>query len=152
MKTARRNSWIKRAEKALVKANRPISIDQIGRDLDALAPEAAQDFTSKVVSPEFGRKAAPVAFAKPDYQRPKDAEVDAAQNAMILNMTPDPKPVSETDDATKRFWRARDILARSQAGKPVGREEARWVTGYTETAEYAGLLVMLETHGKDGVG
>jgi putative transposase len=150
--TARRNARIKRAQKALVQAHKPVSIEQIGRDMNASAPAAEKDFTSKVVSPEFGRKPAPVVFEKPQYQPLQDAEVEAAQNAMILNMKPTENATSETDDPAARFWRAREILARAEIGKAIGRDEARWVQGYRETAEYEGLLVMLETHGKDGVG
>ncbi|MCF6233285.1 MAG: Mu transposase C-terminal domain-containing protein [Rhodobacteraceae bacterium] len=69
---ARRKSRIKRAEKALVEAHRPISIEQIGCDMDALAPESPEALEAKVVSPMFGQKPAPIIFDTPSYSRVED--------------------------------------------------------------------------------
>jgi hypothetical protein len=43
------------------------------------------------------------------------------------------------------------LIARSETGQPIGQEEAKWVTEYRKTAEYEGLLSMLETYGKDAI-
>lgn len=149
--TARRNARIRRAEKALADAHRPIPIEQIAADLDAMAPTAANDLTTKVVAPEFGRKTASLPFARPTYERPEDPELDAAREAMVVAL-PGPQAAKSGDGPADRFRRAQDILTRSEAGQAVGQDEAAWVTGYVNTAEYQGLLHMQESFGQDGVG
>ena len=148
---AKRRQRLKRAEKDLLAAQRTISVEQIASDLDALTPEPAQPLTAKVVAPEFGRKTLSPPLARPHYERVEDAETDAAREALIVEMRTS-KPSVEVEQPKGRFARAREIIARSEAGKPVGRDEAVWVATYVETAEYQGLLLMQESFGQDGVG
>jgi putative transposase len=148
---ARRNKRIKRAEKELVAAHRTIPIEQIASDLDARSPQPPEALDAKVVSPEFGRKGVSYPLQQPRYERAEDAETDAVREAMIVEMH-NPKPPKSGDEPKDRFARAREIIARSEAGQTVGREEARWVERYVETAEYQGLLLMQESFGQDGVG
>lgn len=150
--TSRRKARIRRAEKALADAHRPVPLEQIADDLEQLTPNAAEDVTAKVVAPEFGRKAAKMPLDRPVYERPEDPELDAAREAMIFSLPTTVTPTTPPEGPADRFRRAQAILARSDAGQPIGQDEATWVNGYVETAEYQGLLHMQESFGEDGVG
>lgn len=148
---ARRTRRIKRAHKELLAAHQPVSTEQISSDLNALTPPAPEALSAKVVAPEFGRKAPHMPLHRPQYERVEDAETDAVREAMIVELGAS-KTVQKADEPQDRFARAMDILARSEAGQAVGREEARWRATYIKTAEYQGLLLMQESFGQDGVG
>jgi hypothetical protein len=150
---AARNARIKKATKALEKAHAPIPLDQIAADMDRHSTQPAAAPIGKVVSPVFGKRLSEVKFPVRQMTVREDPAVEGEREAMILQMSQKPaaKPaVSATEG--DRFRRAQDILARSDAGGPVGKEEARWVRDYVETAEYQGLLVMFQSHGANGIG
>ena len=151
---ARRVARIKRAEKELVKAHAPLRPADLAADLDgrAVTPDAA-DLTAKVVAPDFGKASVSLPHERTAYVPPAQPEVDATREALILNYAPKSEPKSERGDSpADRFWRAKAILECSKEGKPIGQSEARWVQHYVETAEYQGMQVMFDLHGKDGVG
>jgi hypothetical protein len=151
---ARRVSRIKRAEKELVKAHAPLSPVDLAADLDARSaqPQGAE-LVSKVVAPTFGKTAVRLPHEQATYTPPARPDVDAARDAMVMEFKPksDVKP-AKADAPSDRFWRAKALLDKSEAGESIGTEEARWVQQYVETAEFQGMQVMFELHGKDGVG
>ncbi len=150
--TERRNARIKSAQRQLKKALAPIPSKVLAAELDAAAPAPIATPQSKVVKPVFGPRASGVQMPVSTYQAPYNPEIDAARDAMILQMRPKSTPEPAADAARDRFKRAQAILARSEAGKPIGSEEAEWVRNYMETAEYQGLQSMFEAHGENGVG
>ncbi|MDK3072727.1 transposase domain-containing protein [Sedimentitalea sp. JM2-8] len=149
---ARRRSRIRQAEKKLLEAHRTVPVEQIARDLDRLAPDTPARIEAKVVSPTFGKRPSGLPMQRPGYEPRKDAEVEAAREAMIVSLPNPTNAPAAAERPADRFRRAQAIVARSEAGQPIGREEATWVAGYMETAEYQGLLQMQESFGKDGIG
>lgn len=156
---ARRKARIKKANKALLEAHRPVNIEQIAATMAPETPEPTL-VSAKVVTPEFRRKdGAPIA-RPPAYQPPENPALDAAQDALILNLPLPAKPSEPAmqdgfhpaSDADARFAQAQDILERAQAGQPVGRDEANWIRGYETTSEYQGALVMAEHFDLGGAG
>ncbi len=149
---ARRKSRLRRAARELRDAQASIPADEIGKALDALAPVPSEPIEAKVVAPEFGRKGSALPGHAPKFTGPAyNPEVEAEREAMIVKMETPVAPAAK-EEPGDRYRRARDIIARSEAGDPVGREEAQWAKGYSETAEYQGLLHMEQHFGKDGVG
>lgn len=151
---ARRNARIRRAAKALAAAHATVTPETLGQALDALAPEAPAEIAAKVVAPEFGREKARLPGNRPRYEAPDDPEIEAAREAMILEMKArEVAPAQEPEESPgDRFRRAQAILARSAGGETLGRAEAAWVAGYIETGEYQALLHMEQFFGADGVG
>ena len=154
-KRAARDGRIKRAEKALLKAMRPIDTETIAADLDARSPEHAADLKAKVVSPDFGKQPSRVTMNKPVYEPTLDPEVQATRQAIVHSFEPapetKPKAKSARDESEARFKRARAIRERSDAGDRIGKADADWLRGYVETAEFQGLSAVFESHGKGGI-
>lgn len=151
--TARRNAGIKRAQKALTKALAPIPIQRIAADLEAMAPVATATPESKVVAPKFGGVSRGLPSGRKPYEITADAEVEAAQEALILQMKqPELLPKDHPQSAADRFWWAQGILSKSESGQPIGTEEAKRVKEYMKTPEYQTQLQMFESYGADGVG
>jgi putative transposase len=152
-RTGRRKSRIKKAEKALAKAHAPISTSDLADALDQAAPTPMEAVSAKVVSGMFGKKASTLQRPPRNIDVTANPAVEAARNVMILNThkrtAPKDAPIGSTPG--DRFRRAQEILERSEAGKPIGEEEAKWVNGYRESSEYKGQLVMFKTHGTSGI-
>lgn len=152
-KLARRKARIKRAERDLKKAHAPLSVDEVARSYDDLTPEPEADLAAKVVSPEFGRSEAAPQHAKPLYEPEFDPEIEAEREAMILQM-PERAEAEEEEplgSEGQRFWRAQELIKRTEDGRKVGTEEANWLSEYIKTAEYQGQLSMFEVYGKDAI-
>lgn len=150
---ARRKARIKRAEKALAEAHRPVSIETIAGQLDQLAPAPAEPLEAKVVSPEFGRKGPALPNARPTYEIPENAEAEAARDALILEWEQKSRaPAQPEERDVDRYRRACALIARAEAGETLGRAEATWIAGYIETSEYRNFRHMEEWFGEDGVG
>ncbi|WP_436399323.1 transposase domain-containing protein [Roseobacter sp. S98] len=155
--TSRRRARIRRAERRLLDAHRPHSVQDLADRKDAAAPEAPEPLEAKVVSPTFGARQAS-ARTHHAYEAPENPELDAEQDALILSMEErlqEKRPDQDNalpDTAADRFWWARAVIERSEAGEPVGSEEARLLREYVRTAEYRSALGMYETFGEDGVG
>lgn len=156
---ARRRRQIKKAEKALLDAKRPVTIEQIAAEMpiESLPKETVE---AKVVAPEFGRpKSAPI-IRPPVYQAPENPELDTAHEALILELSdrrndkpkPTPSGFTVADTAEDRFRQAQEIIERSDKGQAVGQEEADWVRGYMRTPEYQGALVMSQFLDQGGAG
>jgi len=153
-RTAKRNSRIKAAEKALLKAHAPISPADLGEALNQTAAPALERPAAKVVRPMFGKAHAKMQQPPRKVEVAANPAVDAAREAMILNL---PAKVASNEDAEKaatpgdRFRRAQDILARSEAGQSIGQEEAKWLNSYRQSAEYKGQLLMFKQYGASGI-
>lgn len=151
-KLARRKARIKRKERDLAKEYAQMSPEEVGKAYDAQSPAPTVDLNSKVVTREFRSNRPEITHQKPVYTPSVDPAIEAEREAMIhqLPVKPEQKVLQPNEEA-ERFWQARDIIKRSEAGEPIGREEAQWVTEYVKTGEYEGLLSMLETFGKDAI-
>ncbi|KAB6715832.1 transposase domain-containing protein [Roseobacter sp. TSBP12] len=153
-RTAKRVARIKSAEKALLKAHAPISPADLGEALNQAATPALDRPAAKVVRPMFGKTPTKMQQPPRKIEVPANPAVDAAREAMILNL---PAKVASNEDAEKaatpgdRFRRAQDILARSEAGQPIGEEEAKWLNSYRQSAEYKGQLLMFKQYGASGI-
>lgn len=156
---ARRKQRIKSAEKAVLKAHRPLSIEDIVADMDARAPDLPEPLDSKVVSPMFRRHPTRGASSIPSALTPENPELDAAHEALVIDMagrakTPNAPPTDSSfrlgATSDDRFDQAQRILARSEAGTSIGRAEADWCAKYVESGEYEGLLAMFESFNTDG--
>ncbi|MGR3485513.1 MAG: transposase domain-containing protein [Paracoccaceae bacterium] len=146
--SARRRAAMRRAEKAALKATRPVGAREIAAELDALhgrdpAPATAE---AKVVRPVFARPEAPVAQrARPAAFVPEEgAPVDPA---LVADITAARGRQIEAETATDRFGRALDIERRAAAGERVGDAEARWLEGYRGTPEHRAQADLYETYG-----
>lgn len=149
---AKRKAGIKRAEKALLKAHRPLTIEEIAADMTTDTPEP-QQVSAKVVSYDFGkRKTMPV--VRPRYETVQDVELDAEREALILTMHKQPDTTPDLQDSPdhfrpssnpdQRFAQAQAILTRSDAGEIIGHDEAEWVGNYTQSGEWDTHLSMRE--------
>lgn len=144
--TAKRRAQIRRAEKALAKAHTPVPIEEIGTKLDQIAPAPAASLEAKVVAmPQVARRP-----ADPD---PSEADtIIARERAEILNLSErrQPEP-AKAETGADRFWKAREILLKSEEGKPIGTAEANWLRAYISTPEDQTNLHLFETHGAKAV-
>lgn len=152
-KTAKRNSRIKKAEKALVKAHAPISTSDLAAALDDASTPILEQPESKVVSPMFGKKVSSLPRQERNIDAAPNAEVEAAREAMILNlpMRTSPKDKDAASTPGDRFRRAQDLIKRSEDGKPIGTEEAAELIRYQQSSEYQSQLLMFEIHGAKGI-
>ncbi|MBW4708659.1 Mu transposase C-terminal domain-containing protein [Roseobacter sp. YSTF-M11] len=154
---AAQKARIKRAEKALVDAHKPHSVTEVAERRDARAPAPSEPLEAKVVAPVFGTRRAAMPNRPPAYEAPEDPAIETEREALVLQMhgpgkraaTPS-NSLGETPE--ERFRWARSVLARSEAGEPIGTEEARKVQQYVKSSEYTSLLDLFNTFGADGVG
>lgn len=150
---ARRKRRIRNAEKEVLAAHRPHSIEEIADDLNEQTPVDQSLVASKVVTPEFRsihRR------RTPDYSTEQlNPEVEEVRKALILEMPTVSKentaPVL-VSDPQKNWLAAKDIEARAAAGKQVSMDEADWLSEYKETSEYQAQLHMHESFGNGNAG
>ncbi|WP_158972386.1 transposase domain-containing protein [Chachezhania sediminis] len=148
-----------KAQRRAAKALRPISVGGLARDLDKLPKRAEAQVEAKVVKLanleeirrlEQRQKGPLIArpLATPQTTPEQDAQLlDFAESFGARKA--EPVPAQET--ARERFFRAREIEARSEAGEPVGREEAAWYRRYSETPEYRSSLTIFDRFGADSI-
>ena len=154
---ARRKRRIKKAQKELLNAHRALSIEDIAADMDARAPDLPAQLEAKVVKPVFSKKTVSV----PRHQITSDPAVLEARQAFEQRVAdkkksdPKPKAVGRFQPAStprKRFQDAKDIIAKSDAGKRVGSGEADWLRSYIELPEYRGFQKVEEFAKRDDAG
>jgi len=146
--TARQTSKFKRMHKKLLKEVRPMGVDQIAAELDALPRTTAPIVAAKVVSAPFGKNAQKSLVAAPIYQDKETVTEKAARKVFMADFTarkPKPEPVEET--ARETFLRALDLERKAEAGDRIGEAEAAWLKGYQTTAEYRGERMVFEDFG-----
>jgi len=150
---SRRKARIKRAEKDLLEAHRPVSVKEIAADRDAHAPDPAAPLEAKVVAPLFPHRTTPAASS---YRPAPNPELEAGRDALIVQMTPraPSAPVGWRAPAEpdQRWALTQDIVHRSEAGEPVGREEARWLERYRTSDEYETYDQMARHTARDDTG
>lgn len=148
-----------RAQRRAAKDLRPVSVGGLAKELDKLPPRDAPAVDAKVVKLAH----------RTEIQRLEDRK----RGALITKPVPAPETSPEQDaqllefnasfgtrksasdepgeTARDRFFRARAIEERSEAGEPIGREEAAWYSRYAETAEYRSNLTMFEKFGAESI-
>jgi putative transposase len=153
----RRTHRIKRAQKELLKAHRPLSVQDIAADRTARAATQSELVEAKVVKPVFSKRTVSV----PRHQITSDPAVLEARQAFEQrlkdkkNSDPKPKPVGRFQPAStprERFQDAKDIIAKSEAGKRVGSGEADWLRSYIELPEYRGFQKVEQFAKRDDAG
>ncbi|MEL7098256.1 MAG: transposase domain-containing protein [Pseudomonadota bacterium] len=149
---ARQKAAIKRAEKELLKALNPLTVEEVAARKTARAEKAREDLSEKVVSGRFNAASRPKPSA---LEAPADADqVAARREATIHRMeqptAPQAAPSNPRAAKTEAqlFEEALDILGRSERGEPVGEDEARWLAGFRETAVFRGRMRMHEAETK----
>ena len=125
--------------------------------MDARAPDLPAQLEAKVVKPVFSKK--PVSV--PRHQITSDPAVLAARQAFESRVEekrksgPKPKAVGRFQPAStprERFRDAKDIIAKSEAGKRVGSGEADWLRSYIELPEYRGFHKVEQFAKRDDAG
>lgn len=133
-----RKAWIN-AEKAALAAHRTLTAAEVGRMLDAAAPEALAPVEAKVVKGAFGK-------GKGLPQRPStppsisDDDVHEAQAVIIADLAARrakaAPAVEEEETARQRFRRMLELERRIEAGEPVTKEQRTALLGYQTSPEY----------------
>ena len=153
----RRKHRIKRAQKELLKAHRPLSVQDIAADRTARAATQSELVEAKVVTGIFSNKPVTV----PRHQVTSDPVVLEARQAFEQRVKdkkksdPKPKAVGRFQPASTprgRFQDAKDIIAKSDAGKRIGSGEADWLRSYIELPEYRGFHKVEEFAKRDDAG
>ncbi|QBF31536.1 transposase domain-containing protein [Thalassococcus sp. S3] len=149
---ARKRARILKAEKALAKEYAPVPIEEIAAGMGGDTPAPAH-LEAKVVAPEFRGTAKRPSPKKPSFNPPETPELDAQQEALILEMEERRKAQIEKEKETPadRFWQAMDILKRMENGEPIGTWEAGWIARYQDHPEFTSRLSMFELYGEIGV-
>lgn len=141
----------RKAEKNLLDAMRPVSVQQLAGDLDAAPRPDTPLIEARVV------ELAPARRAKPLFDRDMpvpelDQALEDRRAGVLLSFPQAPEePAAPVETAEDRFRRAIDILGRAEAGLMVGSAEADWVRLYQNTPEFTRQQMMFEDFGDDGL-
>lgn len=140
---AKQDRQRKKAEKQLLDAMRPMSVQQFGAELDGLAKAETPLVSAKVVQlmPEQVR----AKMMERPVPAPRVSEADEErQSAFVVEFQraaeAPPEPARETPK--DRFLRALAIEERSENGQPIGSAEADWLNNYQQTPEYVRQRLM----------
>lgn len=136
----------RKAEKQLLDAMRPISVQDFAAVMDETVRPEAPLVEAKIVDLEAARirqpiftREMPVPVTNPEAEKKHESFVVDFKRAEEAKA--DTRP-AETD--ADRFRRALDIEARAQDGKPVGAAEAEWLGRYQQTPEYTRQRMFME--------
>lgn len=126
-----RNAWLA-AEKRAAEAHRKLSLAELGRELDAVAPVEPGPVEAKVVRGIFPKPA-----GRPQQPTARDPAIEQAQAAIIADFaarrgTADPAEESPRE----RFRRALELERQVEAGGRLTRDQDAWLGSYRQTAEY----------------
>lgn len=134
-----------KAVREQLKAHRKYTAVQMGRDLDALAPEGMPSLEAKVVRPIFGKQGRGVEPTPPmsDAERLAEAAIVADLSARRVERAPEEEPRA-------RFKRALELERQIAAGESATRDQQRWLMSYQKTPEYQAERMLFEDHG-DGM-
>ncbi len=144
--TARLRSKELRAQKRYLKTIRPVETNDFAAELDAVGKKPSEIVESKVVSAQFGKKAAAAQLVKkPEIKDTETPEQKAQHEAFIAEFPKQQKAKAKKQNTPEEnFEKALEIMARSEAGKPVGEAEAKWLRSYQTTPEYRGHMMVHE--------
>ncbi len=143
----------RKAEKQLLDAMRPVSVQDLARELDAAPRPETPLVEAKVV------EMAPARRAKPLFEREMpvpvaDDAAEARREALVVEFRQkeavEAQPAAESP--ADRFRRALAIEARSEAGQPIGSAEADWLKIYRETPEYTRQRMLFDDFGDAALG
>jgi transposase InsO family protein len=153
-----RSTWLK-AQKAEAEAHRTLTAMQLGLTMDSLPSAPAPMVEAKVVKPVFGKlggksggKPVAEAPARPSGSPPIDAAtfqrieqgVVASLDAARAGKAPFP---AAEETARDRFRRALDIERALEAGRPVTRDQERWLSVFQNTSEYRSERLLWDDFG-----
>jgi len=147
---ARWQSQVKTAERKLLKALRPVSVEQYAQELAAIHKAETPLVEAKVVEmvPARARKAL--------VERPvpvPDTADEARLNVFRANFTKAPaKPAIVEETAADRFWRAMEIERRSEAGEPISEQDAAFWSRMQRLPEFQAQRTMFRSFGEAGIG
>jgi putative transposase len=141
-----RAAWIK-AEKAALAAHRRYTAAGLGALLDASAPETpTPTVEAKVVRGAFGKQAAPrqIAGATPMPV----ADLEQAQAALVIELQAARARKADDDEPKQRFRRALELERAVSTGQPITRDQDRWLSIYSQGAEYRSLASLYADFGE----
>ena len=144
----------RKVEKQLLDAMRPVSVQDLARELDAAPAPESPLVEAKVVEMAPARRAKPLFDREMPVPETSDA-AEAQREALVVEFRRAAEAPSAEDlvePPAARFRRALDIEARSDAGQPVGSAEADWLKIYSETPEYTRQRMLFDDFGEAGLG
>ncbi|MBN7785167.1 Mu transposase C-terminal domain-containing protein [Ponticoccus gilvus] len=140
----------RKAEKELLEAMRPVSVQDFAAVLDEIpAPQTAL-VEAKVV------EMAPARHRKPLVTRPTPVPDTSADDRIAVfqaefgKRRAEPKAAAET--ATDRFRRALEIEKRSEAGEAISKEDAEFWERMRRLPEYRAMRLNYERFGQSLIG
>ena len=140
----------KRAEKELLKAQLPVSLDTYAAELARLPQPETPLIEAKVV------EMMPVRHQKPVIERSlpvPDASIEERLTVFHADFSQKRPPAKEEEEsAADRFWRALDIERRSEAGEPVTEEEAEFYGRMQRLPEYRAQRLAYKEWGAAAIG
>ncbi|MGB0914188.1 MAG: transposase domain-containing protein, partial [Phaeobacter italicus] len=143
----------KAAEKALLKTMRPVSVDDLAAEMDAVqspAPTPTPLVEAKVV------EITPARARKPLIERQVPIPETGADDRLTVFQADFSKPKSKhstpAETAADRFWRALDIEQRSEAGEPISQDDADFLTRMQRLPEYRAQRIAYAHHGAQAIG
>lgn len=142
---ARARRAAKAAEQKALDAQRRYSAAELGRMLDAAAPEAPRSAVeAKVVKPAFGTGRRPARERDVAF----DAEVEAVGRALVADLAARRgAPVAPEEGEIDRFRRALDLERAIERGEAVTADQQRWLARYQQEPEYQGQLLLWAEYG-----
>lgn len=143
---------IRKAEKALLDATRPVSVTELAAELDRMSRPETPLVEAKVVEimPIRARKAL---IERPLPEVASDAVQEDRLTAFIheFKAASQPAPAQEESQAD-RFRRALAIEERAEAGQPIGTTEAEFLSRYQDTPEYRSQRRLYDAFGTAAIG
>jgi len=140
----------KRAEKELLKAQLPVSLDTYAAELASLPQPETPLIEAKVV------EMMPVRHRTPVIERSlpvPDASIEERLTVFHADFSQKRLPAKgEEESAADRFWRALDIERRSEAGEPVTEEEAEFYGRMQRLPEYRAQRLAYKVNGAAAIG
>ncbi|ALF02134.1 transposase domain-containing protein [Salipiger abyssi] len=139
----------RKAEKALLDAMRPVSVQDIAAELDRLPQPETPLVEAKVV------EMAPARHRKPLVQRSLPVPDTAADERLKVFTAefgkPKPAPEAKTETAEDRFRRALDIERRSEAGEPISEEDAEFLSRMQKLPKYRAQRLSYDSWGDQAI-
>ncbi|RJE87109.1 transposase domain-containing protein [Paracoccus onubensis] len=151
---AKRERQRRKAEKQLLDAMRPVSVEDFAAELDAAPRPDTPLVEAKVVEIAPARRQKGLIHREmpvPDASEASDRQREALVMEFRRAERDAEAPKQNEETAKDRFRRALDIEARSEAGQPVGEAEARWHAIYSNTPEYTRQRMFLDDFGESAL-
>ncbi|ETD85723.1 transposase domain-containing protein [Rhodobacter capsulatus] len=140
----------RRAEKELLKAQLPVSVEALVAELATVPAPETPLIEAKVVdiAPVRHRKVMTMERSLPVPDTSRDAELRVLQ----VDFTA-PRPAAEPEETdVTRFWRVIDIERRSEAGEPISAEDADFYERMQRHPIYRAQRAMFDRDGDAAIG